>query len=79
MMAAFRQKSQTVHVHTTENDTRVHIFQLVYTDDDQTSSKEAHDGVNMTFDAVLLIYVLSTSRQSETKNKGLSYISLNMP
>ena len=43
-----RQESPKVHVYTTENDAIVHIRQLIYTDDDQTSFKESHDGVKMT-------------------------------
>ena len=47
-MATLRRESPTVHVCTSGSDAIVHIRQLIYTDDDETSFKESHDGVKMT-------------------------------
>ena len=48
IMAILRRESPTVQVYTTENDAIVHVRQLIYTDDDQTSFKESQYGVKMT-------------------------------
>ena len=48
IMATLRRESPTVHVCTSGSDAIVHIRQLIYTDDDQTSFKESQDGVKMT-------------------------------
>ena len=39
IMATLRRESPTVHVCTSGSDAIVHIRQLIYTDDDETSSK----------------------------------------
>ena len=48
IMATLRRENPTVHVCTSGSEAIVHICQLIYTDDDETSFKESQDGVKMT-------------------------------
>ena len=48
-MATFKREDPFVHVYAANEDTIIHIRQLIYTnDDDQSTPIQAHDGVMMT-------------------------------
>ena len=47
-MATFKREDPFVHVYAANEDTIIHIRQLIYTnDDDQSAPIQAHDGVMM--------------------------------
>ena len=57
-MATLRRESPTVHVCTSGSEATVHIRQLIYTDDDETSFKESQDGVKITLQLRSLLFHL---------------------
>ena len=72
-MATLRRESPTGHVYTTENNAIVHIRQLIYTDDDQTSFRESQDSVKMIMmqfcSLVFHLHALDMQFTQNTENK----------